>query len=99
MREPVFMQHTQGASGVSNQDFSYTTGTMIFVTYIVIDMLYAWYILCVGRRKAFTASALSSVIYSLLAFGVVSYSQNIMYLIPLASGAFLGTYLTVRFKR
>jgi hypothetical protein len=30
---------------------------------------------------------------------VVSYSKNILYLIPLASGAFIGTYLTVRFKQ
>lgn len=80
-------------------DFSYTTAAMVFFTYVVIDMLYAWYILCVGKRQAITASVLTSIIYSLLAFGVVSYSQNILYLIPLASGAFIGTYLTVQFKK
>lgn len=80
-------------------DFSYTTAASIFVTYVVIDMLYAWYIICVNKRRAFTASVLTSIIYSLLAYGVVSYSKNIMYLIPLASGAFLGTFLTVKFKQ
>ena len=80
-------------------DFSYATAATIFVTYVAIDMLYAWYILCVGKRQALTASFLSAIIYSLLAYGVVSYSKNILYLIPLSSGAFLGTYLTVKFKQ
>ena len=40
-----------------------------------------------------------AIIYSLLASGVVSYSKNILYLIPLSIGAFLGTYLTVKFKQ
>jgi hypothetical protein len=79
-------------------DFSYITALTIFVTYVAIDMLYAWYIMSVNKKQAFTAAVLTSIIYSLLAFGVVSYSKNIYYLIPLASGAFLGTYLMVKFK-
>lgn len=78
-------------------DFSWLTAATIFGTYVVIDVLYAWYVLCVGARKAITAACLTAVIYSLLAYGVVSYSKNILYLAPLASGAFLGTYLVVRF--
>lgn len=80
-------------------NFSYTTAFMIFSTYVVIDMLYAWYIISVNNRKAFTAAILTSIIYSLLAFGVVSYSKNIFYLIPLASDAFTGTFLMVKFKQ
>jgi uncharacterized BrkB/YihY/UPF0761 family membrane protein len=79
-------------------DFSYTTALTIFFTYVAIDMLYAWYIMSVNKKRAFTAAILTAIIYSLLAFGVVSYSKNIYYLIPLASGAFLGTYLMVKFK-
>ena len=80
-------------------DFNYLTAATIFFTYVIIDILYALYIICVGKRQALYSAALSSVIYSLLAFGVVSYSKNILYLIPLASGAFLGTFLTVKFKK
>jgi hypothetical protein len=72
---------------------------MIFVTYVAIDMMYAWYVICVGKRQAFTAALLTSMIYSLLAFGVVSYSKNILYLVPLASGAFFGTFVMVKFKK
>lgn len=80
-------------------DFNLLTATIIFFTYVIIDVLYALYIICVGKRQAMYAASLSAVIYSLLAFGVVSYSKNILYLIPLASGAFLGTFLTVKFKK
>jgi hypothetical protein len=80
-------------------DFDPAVAALIFVVYVVIDMLYALYILCVGKHQALAAAAISSILYSLLAFGVVSYSKNILYLIPLASGAFLGTYITVRFKK
>ena len=52
---------------------------------------------CQVYRRAKTAACLTAAIYSLLAYGVVSYSANIWYLVPLASGAFVGTYLTVRF--
>jgi uncharacterized BrkB/YihY/UPF0761 family membrane protein len=80
-------------------DFSYLTALSIFATYVVIDMLYAWYIMSVNKKRALTAAFLTAIIYSLLAFGVVSYSKNIYYLIPLASGAFTGTYLMVKFKK
>jgi hypothetical protein len=80
-------------------EFNWQTATLIFFTYVIIDILYALYIICVGRRQALASAALTAAIYSLLAFGVVSYSKNIWYLIPLASGAFVGTYLTVRFKK
>ena len=76
--------------------FSPATAATIFVTYVAIDVLYAAYILCVGRRQPLRAAALSAVIYSLLAYGVITYSANPLYLIPLASGAFVGTYITVR---
>jgi hypothetical protein len=80
-------------------DFSLVTACLIFVTYVAIDMMYAWYVICVGKRQAFTAALLTSMIYSLLAFGVVSYSKNILYLVPLASGAFVGTFVMVKFKK
>ena len=78
-------------------DFSPITAAVIFVTYVAVDILYACYIICVERRQALAAAGISAVLYSLLAFGVITYSKNPIYLVPLASGAFLGTYLTVRF--
>jgi len=80
-------------------DFSPLTAAVIFVTYVAVDILYAWYIICVERRQPLRAAAISAVLYSLLAFGVITYSRNPLYLIPLATGAFVGTYLTVAWHR
>ena len=80
-------------------DFSWINAIAIFAAYFAIDMMYALYIICVNRRQAMSAALLTAAIYSLLAFGVVSYSKNILYLIPLASGAFFGTFITVKLKK
>lgn len=82
-----------------SHDFSPVTAVLVFATYVVIDVLYAAYIIAVGGRRAVRAAALSSLIYSLLAFGVVTYAKNVLYVVPLAAGAFVGTYVTVRFQR
>lgn len=79
--------------------FSIWKALTVFVAYFVIDILYAKYILAVGGKQAGRAAALSAMIYSLLSFGVLSYSENQLYLIPLAVGAFCGTYVTVRRER
>jgi uncharacterized membrane protein YfcA len=77
-------------------DFSYATAAAVFFTYVVIDVLYARYVIEVGRANAVRAATISSVLYSLLAYGILQYSHNIWYLIPLVLGAWIGTYLTVR---
>lgn len=77
-------------------DFSWLTATAVFVTYVVIDVLYAMYVLSVGRHQPLRAAAISSLLYTLLAWGVLTYSANAIYLVPLALGAFVGTYVTVK---
>jgi hypothetical protein len=81
------------------KDFDPYTALLVFIAYIIIDVLYALYVVYVGKRQAFAAAVASALLYSLSAYGVVTFSKNILYVIPLATGAFLGTYLTVRFKK
>ena len=80
-------------------EFSWATAALIFITYVLIDILYAWYIIAVGKRQAGTAAMASSLLYSLAAYGVITYSRNITYIGFLAAGAWLGTYLVVKLKR
>jgi hypothetical protein len=54
--------------------------------------------MCVHERKALSGAITTSIIYSLLAYGVISYSENVYYLIPLASGAFCGTFFMIKIK-
>jgi tryptophan-rich sensory protein len=80
-------------------EFQWTTAWLVFTTYFVVDILYARYITEVAKKRAFRAAVISCFLYSLLAYGVISYSRNTLYLVPLVCGAFLGTYVTVRFQR
>lgn len=77
------------------EGFSWATAGAVFVTYFVIDVIYALYIICVGRRQPVRAALLSSALYSLGACGVVTVLSNLLYVIPLAAGAFLGTWVII----
>ena len=80
-------------------EFSWVTAALIFITYVLIDILYAWYIIAVGKRQEVQAAVASSLLYSLAAYGVITYSRNITYIAFLAAGAFLGTYIIVKLKK
>lgn len=79
------------------EEFNWFTAATVFVVYVLFDILYALYVLCVSRQQAVAASLISSALYSLGAYGVMSYLHNAWYLIPLALGAFVGTYLAVKY--
>lgn len=78
-------------------EFSWLTALTVFVVYIFFDILYALYVITVSRQQAIRASAISSVLYSLGAYGTMNYLHNPWYLVPLATGAFIGTYIAVTY--
>jgi hypothetical protein len=81
------------------ENFNINTAILVFFTYVLIDVLYALYIIFVEKRQAFYSAVVSSLIYSFGALGILSFSKNVYYIIPLALGAFLGTYVTVLVKK
>lgn len=83
----------------SLQNFDWAIAMMIFIAYIVIDALSAQYTLDVSRYKAMRAASTGSFIHLLLAFGVLNYTQNWLYILPLISGSWIGTFLVVRRPR
>lgn len=78
--------------------FDIRLGIIIFLTYFVLDMFYAYYILCIESRQNLMSSFMAGMITSLSAFGVVTFSKNMLYIIPLFLGAFAGTYCTMKLK-
>lgn len=79
-------------------EFSFFIASIIFITYFILDMFYAYYILCIESRQNLMSSFMAGMITSLSAFGVVSFSKNMLYVIPLFFGAFAGTYATMKLK-
>ena len=80
----------------SLQDFNLLTGVLLTVAYVVIDGLYAYYTIQVSKRHPVRAATTSGIMHFLLALGVLNYVQNFFYVIPLAIGSWIGTYLIVR---
>lgn len=84
-------------SGVVDKwhQFSFLLGGAIFVAYVFVDGCWAYYTLSIEKRKPVSAATVGSLTYFLLAIGIVNYVQNYLYLIPLALGSWVGTYLVV----
>lgn len=83
---------------ITTNEFNINYAIIIFGTYFILDMFYAYYILCIESRQNLMSSFMAGMITSLSAFGVVSFSKNMLYVIPLFLGAFAGTYCTMKLK-
>ena len=71
----------------------------IFVAYVVVDILYVYYTLYVTRLRAMAAANTSVAIYLIAIFGVLNYVNNYLYTVPIAIGAWVGTYVTVEWEK
>lgn len=80
-------------------DFQVSTALLVFVAYVVADMLYARYTIAITKLHAARAATTGAVMYFLLAVGILSYTDNPLYLFPLVLGSWVGTYVTVEIER
>lgn len=76
-------------------NFDIFLALFIFVAYFIIDGLYAYYTFSVVKKKPFAAATTGFIMHFMLAFGVINYVNNFLYVIPLALGSWFGTYLVV----
>jgi len=76
--------------------FDFKIATLILITYIVVDGMYAYYTLEVTKKKPFSSATIGSLMHFLLAVGVLGYVNNYLYLIPLAIGSWIGTFIIVK---
>lgn len=75
-----------------------TTAAVLFVFQVAIDGVYCFYLRKVHEDKPFAAATSGALIHFLLAYGVISYVKNYWYVVPIALGSWVGTYLTLKFK-
>lgn len=80
-------------------EFSWLTALMVLAAYIVLDILYAYYTIAVGRLLPARAATTGSIMYFLLAVGVVNYSHNPLYLGSVVIGSWIGTFAVVEYER
>lgn len=63
-------------------ELSVVVAFLVFVSYIVLDVLFARYTLAVNRLEAVRAATTGSTMYFLLAFGAFNYVNNPLYVVP-----------------
>lgn len=80
-------------------EFNFLTAGLIFLAYILIDGMYAFYTQSIIKKKAVVSATTGALMHFLIAFGVLNYVQNFWYVIPLALGSWVGTYLVVKSDR
>lgn len=79
--------------------FDVMIALLILVVYAVIDALYAKYTLDVANYNEYKAATVGALMHFLIAFGVINYTQNWLYIFPLAMGSWVGTFFVVRRER
>jgi uncharacterized membrane protein YfcA len=68
----------------------------VMVAYACIDALNTHYTKAVADGAAMNAATTGAITYMFLAFGVVQFTNNPLYVVPLVAGSWLGTYAVVR---
>jgi hypothetical protein len=71
----------------------------VFVCAILVDVLWTLYIQSVNDKKAFFAALWSGMIFLAGGVNVIAYTKQPILLLAAALGGFVGTYITVRFKK
>ena len=77
-------------------NFSPQIALIVFIAYVIVDGMYAYYTFQVTKRKPFSAATTGALMHFILGIGVISYVENYLYLIPLAVGSWIGSFLVVR---
>lgn len=79
--------------------FNFAIAALILVVYAITDALYAKYTLDVANCNEYKAATVGASIHFFIAFGVINYTQNWLYIFPLVIGSWIGTYFTVKRER
>ena len=72
---------------------------LLFVVSIFYDIVYTKSILYISKLSAGPAANLSIVLYLMMAYGTFNYLENLLNLIPISIGAWIGTYGILKWEK
>jgi hypothetical protein len=79
--------------------FNFWVAVAIFFGAAAVDAIWAQYTFHLTKRHSLTAATLSLVVALLAAVEIILYISNLWYVIPLAAGAFVGTFAVVEWEK
>jgi len=77
-------------------NFNFLTAIIVLIGYAIVDAMYAYYTLSIQQLRPTRAATVGSLMHIILAFGVLSYVGNFLYVIPIVIGSWIGTYFVVK---
>ena len=72
---------------------------LVFTAMALADVCWTYYFIKIEERKSVAAGIWGSAIYICGVFRVLSYTEDRRLIIPAVLGAFVGTYLTIEYKK
>ncbi len=82
-----------------NYDNIYIKSILVFFAVAIVDVFWTRYFQATAEKLPMQAGVYSSFIILFGAFTTASYIHNGILVIPATLGAFVGTYLTVKFHK
>jgi uncharacterized membrane protein YjjB (DUF3815 family) len=72
---------------------------LVFFGAMAIDGLWSFYIICSAKRQALRAAFIASVLALIGGFVLISFVSNHWTIVADAAGAFMGTYLSIKYSK
>lgn len=72
---------------------------LLFGFYLVLDILYAYYIIALTELKALRSALTSAIIMGMSLFGTIEVIKDHWNAVPIILGCFSGTYISVKLKK
>lgn len=79
-------------------EFSLVKFLLIMIAMALADVCWTLYFIDVEERKAHAAALWSAMIILVTAFTVTNYVENEIYITAAFIGAYLGTFITIKWK-
>ena len=76
-----------------------STYILLFGFYLVLDILYAYYIIALTELKALRSALTSAIIMGMSLFGTIEVIKDHWNAVPIILGCFCGTYISVKLKK
>lgn len=71
------------------------TFALVFLAYFLVDALFVVYMKQVSDNHPLRAGLAASTMYVFYAFGVVAFTQDLIFILAIAGGSFFGTAFVV----
>ena len=81
------------------QNFSFLAAVAFFIFYLLIEILDSSLTFSLVQHKSIRSAAVTFILYITLAVEIIAIVSNYLYIIPVALGAALGSYLTVEHEK